>query len=699
MTSSTPTARPRSPPLHSRSTLPDHSPSTSLDTASSTSRSPSSLFESPIASSRLGTAGTAFATPASAKSPSLVEPSFERVDRGASLNPPVGFQHLDKGFKKETGAGPRSFEWETFSRSSAGQQQTDGSFIRYERRLGPTEASYYLGSRGDALQGGVNDMYLHIGFKARTSLMTPARVLDAWTEITRRHVLLTSAVRSEDYYDIRFVYDAPSDLAEARAKAAQHLSLVTGKQSKDLLDEYLNGPRFLSDDRLAHLVISTPHHTFAPSETGAAAAVDADAEQEYDLFLLSTHFIGDGMALHSTANELFTLLAGAPSGEGVEARNVEAVLAGRRDEREEVRARGEGSAGDEVAAVERARTLAPAMESKLLLSERWGALGWAAAKVEFENEQSKLIGGHAFPRARLGPRRTIVPTCSWSAADTKKILAACKRHGVTIAHAMFALSNLAHVRSVVDDRRQPELPVMMYSALNVRPSLIKEDPPVDWYHIAIGYFNIILPSFLPRKLSPAAYFWHQCLSVKAQTARAAKSPFLAPRTALMALEREQRSIGFERADDEKRASEARAQLAGLGISGVEGAKEERASGEQESAEEKAVEKVEPEEAAAVAPVDPSARPAAPSTALMGLSMLGNLDGMYKHADFHDLTLHTLTTGSRQRPGALLLFAYTFAGRLWVSLGYDENGFEPGAIERWRTALVAGVDELLLGDDE
>lgn len=57
----------------------------------------------------------------------------------------------------------------------------------------------------------------------------------------------------------------------------------------------------------------------------------------------------------------------------------------------------------------------------------------------------------------------------------------------------------------------------------------------------------------------------------------------------------------------------------------------------------------------------------------------------------------MTTGSRQRPGALLLFAYTFAGRMWVSLGYDENGFEPGLIERWRTALVEGVDEVLVGD--
>ncbi|KPV78279.1 uncharacterized protein RHOBADRAFT_11250, partial [Rhodotorula graminis WP1] len=476
---------------------------------------------------------------------------------------------------------------------------------RCERRLGPTEASYYLGSRGDLLEGGVNDMYLHLGFKARASLMAPARVLDAWTEITRRHVLLTSAVKFEDYYDIRFVYDSPLDPQEARAKAAQHLTLVTGKEGKG-------------------------------AETGAIDRA-FDAEQEYDLFLLSTHFIGDGMALHSTANELLTLLAG-PS------------------DREQVRAAGPASHDDEAAALARAHVLAPAMESKLVLSERWGSRAWAAAKVEFENEQSKLVGGHAFPRARLGPRRTVVPTCSWSAADTKKILAACKRHGVTIAHAMFALSNLAHVRTVADGRRQPDLPTMLYSALNVRPSLVKEDPPVDWYHIAIGYFNIILPSFVPRSLSPADYFWHQCLSVKAQTSRAAKSPFLAPRTALMALEREQRSIG----------------------------------GEQESVGEKMVEQVH---------VDPTGRSQAPSTALMGLSMLGNLDGIYKHADFHGINLHTLTTGSRQRPGALLLFAYTFAGRLWVSLGYDENGFEPDTIERWRTALVAGVDELLWGDED
>lgn len=56
---------------------------------------------------------------------------------------------------------------------------------------------------------------------------------------------------------------------------------------------------------------------------------------------------------------------------------------------------------------------------------------------------------------------------------------------------------------------------------------------------------------------------------------------------------------------------------------------------------------------------------------------------------------SLTTGSRQRSGALLLFAYTFAGKLWLSLGYDAHGFQPGSIEGFWAALLSGVDEFLL----
>jgi hypothetical protein len=92
---------------------------------------------------------------------------------------------------------------------------------------------------------------------------------------------------------------------------------------------------------------------------------------------------------------------------------------------------------------------------------------------------------------------------------------------------------------------------------------------------------------------------------------------------------------------------------------------------------------------------PAAPTRAPSTALLGLSMLGNLDGMYKHAAFPEIKLHTLTTGSRQRHGAMLLFGYTFAGKLWVSLGYDENGFEPKPVKLFWDDMLSTMPELLL----
>jgi hypothetical protein len=95
------------------------------------------------------------------------------------------------------------------------------------------------------------------------------------------------------------------------------------------------------------------------------------------------------------------------------------------------------------------------------------------------------------------------------------------------------------------------------------------------------------------------------------------------------------------------------------------------------------------------PTNVGTPPAAPSTALLGLSLLGNLDGIYKHADFSKIELHTLTTGSRQRPGGMLLFGYTFASKLFVSLGYDENGFDKEVMEKFWANVLGIIDEFLV----
>lgn len=135
---------------------------------------------------------------------------------------------------------------------------------------------------------------------------------------------------------------------------------------------YLNGPRTLSDERLSFLVFSTPEATFTSAEA------TADQEQEYDMHLFCTHFLGDGMALHTTANELFTLLADRPTEQGVECANIEAVVG--------VRKAKEGASADF-----ELKMLAQAMECKLVTPEGWGRMAWAGARVEFNNLQARQI--------------------------------------------------------------------------------------------------------------------------------------------------------------------------------------------------------------------------------------------------------------------------------------------------------------------
>ena len=85
-------------------------------------------------------------------------------------------------------------------------------------------------------------------------------------------------------------YTRPSSPQAAIHEACTSIELK-GQQTKDeLLDGYLNGPRTLSVERLSYLVVS---------EEGPS----------FNVLFCATHYIGDGMALHQTANAFFTLLA------------------------------------------------------------------------------------------------------------------------------------------------------------------------------------------------------------------------------------------------------------------------------------------------------------------------------------------------------------------------------------------------------
>jgi len=69
--------------------------------------------------------------------------------------------------------------------------------------------------------------------------------------------------------------------------------------------------------------------------------------------------------------------------------------------------------------------------------------------------------------------------------------------------------------------------------------------------------------------------------------------------------------------------------------------------------------------------------------------------MYKHATFPKIQMQSLTTGSRQRPGAMLLFAYTFCGKLFFSLGYDTNAYPEGSVEKFWQAMLDYTKSLMV----
>jgi hypothetical protein len=236
------------------------------------------------------------------------------------------------------------------------------------------------------------------------------------------------------------------------------------------------------------------------------------------------------------------------------------------------------------------------------------------------------------------------------------MIKACKAQGVSISSAMFAICNIAWAR--MSPREKQELPMMMYAAMNIRPCFPKPVHASYWF-LAVGYFNVTLPNFLPASCDVSKTFWHRARKAKEQSSRTANSPMIQSRNREMAIKRGKQSRAWAKEDDEKEA--------GVYISSAPKTTSDK----------------------------PPSPPRTPSVALLGLSLLGNLDGMYKHANFPDIKLHTLTTGSRQRHGGMLLFGYTFAGKLWISLGYDENGFDRGTVDLFWANVNAAVHELLI----
>lgn len=106
------------------------------------------------------------------------------------------------------------------------------------------------------------------------------------------------------------------------------------------MNTYLNGPRTLSNDRLAYIVIatpgetpnfpfSTPNNEFARSLANVTLlppmpslqqfpTASGPALQDFHYLLATPHCLGDGMALYRMSDEFFQLVASDHTDEGLE---------------------------------------------------------------------------------------------------------------------------------------------------------------------------------------------------------------------------------------------------------------------------------------------------------------------------------------------------------------------------------------------
>ncbi|WWC92334.1 uncharacterized protein L201_007288 [Kwoniella dendrophila CBS 6074] len=536
-------------------------------------------------------------------------------------------------------------------------QASNRSEIEQGRKLSDNEISYYLPSRAD----GVNDMYVHHRLSANPSQMAPSRILHIWAYQLLLHPLLASTIQFDSYEDISFIPSKPKNLVEALSIASERFSFLIDE--RDVIDTYLNGPRTLSNEKLGYLVIKSSDDT-----------TELETKREYEIMLCATHYLGDGMALHSFMNEFYILLGNETLSTEKLSEMIQEKL--------------------NIFGVDGQVEIPKSLEERLPLVDNGSKLASVIGKEESIRSEKKLIGGQSFGSSKEKlPRQTIVPTISYGKDTTKVILGNCKKNGVTIAHAVFALCNIAWARKT-QDRIDP---CLIYSALNLRPNMLpssssSSSKAESFFHLAVGYFNIVLPTLIPSSISLSELFWHRARMTKQQTIKAVKSPFVVARSRNTSIIRKERAVKWAKIDDEEE-EKLKNNNAGLGLGLAVDLPQSEIKSQARTATTPQVLQLPTPETTPIIQA-PKERQVS-QRALMGLSMLGNLDGMYKHSEFPSIELNSLTTGSRQRNGGLLLFAYTFGGKLWVSLGYDKNGFPAGVIEGFWDEVQDLIKEVLV----
>ncbi|KAJ7512893.1 hypothetical protein B0H11DRAFT_1697933 [Mycena galericulata] len=509
----------------------------------------------------------------------------------------------------------------------------------YRRTMSPNEISYFLPSRAY----GLNDMFCRLIFRAPPSLISPLRIRIVWAIIRLRHSLMACRFEMEPgcYDDAQFAYTPPCSPSQALAEAAACVRVCDDVSGPELMQEFLSGPRTLSADRLSALHVAD-HGEVSPGMN------------EYHLMPLYHHGINDGLAMMESINLIIELLGGPATPGGTPRSDVE--LAQLLDD-EWKRRWGIARDPDDVIVV--------ATEARILGLPR-SKLAQAAWRVDHQLVQRRFIGGHVFPRLKNRVSECRILQVKFSVSQTAAILAKCKSKGVTFQNAVFALCNLAWIRLYTNHpeiNAPKSLPMLMYTAISIRRYLTPASPLSSHMSLALEYFNVVLPAFLPTSADPRAIFWARSRAVQKQMFAYSHSPLLLGRSVMTSAARGRRAKVFAREDDE-----------------ADGTLPPR-----------------PQPAHPSPVHSASGAKPAPSAALLGISQMGDIDPMFSLSAYPAIQLVDLVGGVRKAPGGINLFTRKFLGRVNMVLVWDAAAFAPGLMEEFWRCVVDGVHDYVLED--
>ncbi|KAF7344433.1 hypothetical protein MSAN_01924500 [Mycena sanguinolenta] len=502
----------------------------------------------------------------------------------------------------------------------------------YRRSLSPNELSYFLPSRAD----GVNDLFTQVTFHAPPSLVSPMRVRTAWAILRLRHSLMSCRVEMEAgrYDEAQFVLTPPSSPSQALAEAAASVRILDNISGAELSRTFLGGSRALSSECLSRLDVARHRRV----STGI---------YEFSVTVMLPHMISDGVVLQEYIHIILELLGGSAAPNGLPRTDAELmrVLSDEWTQYWGTQRRTEDA-------------IAPATEARIpgLAQSSFQRAAW---KVDHQNIQRRFIGGHIFPRIKSTTTNFRFVQTQFDVSQTKAIFAKCKSQGVSVASMGFGLCNLAWIRLCAahpEINAPKNLPMLMYTAINFRRYF--EPSPLDsCMSIALGYFNIVLPTFLPTDISPRKMFWARSRAAQRQISKYAQSPLLPQRAVVTSKLRGESAKAWARIDDEANGTL-------------------------------------PPSPRAPTPSTPNSLP---SLALLGFAHSGNWDQIYRPEAYPAITLIDAIGGAKRQPGGMLLYSWTLLGRLNFPLLWDDAGFPPGLMEEFRRYLVDGVYDYVLED--